>query len=921
MNQDLIKALLAIQKMQGGGTFQNYSISNNLGFNPAYQPPQYNNALSLSNYMTPYQTPQTEIGQNGFRYNPTLLQTTSSSTGQYIDPSNDSFNVENADIYSDPEQLRRMAQNQFTNTTTNNYDENGNAINTDPTQVNTTTNRSLWNPYTGVNLESALFSLGQSLNYEGDNKAANTFRGLSSAGKVLFGGSRTLLSGAGFQNRQNDVRQGFNETLYAPEQFTYMQEGGEITNAQVLTGAYLPDMGEGLVEVERNEQIKNSQTGAIQKAVGDTHENGGIKTTLPDGSKVLSDHTKIGAKNAKMFRNEFDLKVKATDTYAAIMDKYNKSIGFTKTVEEETKIIEKIGDQQQSSIEDETKDINMNYLAEELQEKQIEKEALKSTQDAAFEKIFAAQEKMPKKGKEDKMQEGGQYDENIQALAEQYGIAPERIMELLGSNNPQVSQAQQLLQQGAPQEQILQQLLDSGLSEQDAQQILVQATPQMQAGGTIDNLYTPNPYMLATYGNQSFGSANYLAGNVGTPEEAQQRIQSMQSLYPNLISTSGLATEVNPTNIGAFQTGYNAYADSYNVAVDANPILTAQQKQQLKDRVAQERFIQEQGNIRNTDNVLGNFTSSRGTFSVPILTTEERQQYPNLKFLGDAVNTDGTIKPEYADLTPDTQSYLTTTFKQAGAPSLDVGLAEIPVVDAVTAPANAEQARSVEQTQNVMDIARMPVDFILPPSPMQDVYKPSVSLTRIEPVKVSVEPNLIEADRQRQSATNSVSFLPDNQRAAVIASLLGQTQQTTNQAITAATVANAQAQTQADTYNAQVADKQQLLDAQFSQDYEAKAFSAQLNTERDLRNYFTTNNLQQRQNYADTRDLNLLNQLYPQFQTNGQQVFFNNAPLNLQAPIATSATSNFNYGNLTVEQRKVFDREIAKLAAKNTNAK
>ena len=78
----------------------------------------------------------------------------------------------------------------------------------------------------GVSLDTALFSLGQSLAfdknavdnngvplYQNPNKAAtgNILRGVGAAGKALFGGTRQLLAGKGFQNRNNQVNQNFYE--------------------------------------------------------------------------------------------------------------------------------------------------------------------------------------------------------------------------------------------------------------------------------------------------------------------------------------------------------------------------------------------------------------------------------------------------------------------------------------------------------------------------------------------------------------------------------------------------------------------------------------------------------------------------------------------------------------------------------------
>ena len=55
----------------------------------------------------------------------------------------------------------------------------------------------------GVSLDSAAFSLGSSIGYEGDKKGANLARGIGSASKLLFGAARQGLSGFANTNRNN----------------------------------------------------------------------------------------------------------------------------------------------------------------------------------------------------------------------------------------------------------------------------------------------------------------------------------------------------------------------------------------------------------------------------------------------------------------------------------------------------------------------------------------------------------------------------------------------------------------------------------------------------------------------------------------------------------------------------------------------
>ena len=74
--------------------------------------------------------------------------------------------------------------------------------------------------------------------------------------------------------------------------------------------------------------------GDVQKVVGETHENGGVKMQLDNGTRVISDNLEIGGDFAKSLRKEFDIDVLAKDTFANTLDKYTRKIGLKKLNEE-----------------------------------------------------------------------------------------------------------------------------------------------------------------------------------------------------------------------------------------------------------------------------------------------------------------------------------------------------------------------------------------------------------------------------------------------------------------------------------------------------------------------------------------------------------------------------------------------------------
>lgn len=794
-------------------------------------------------------------------------------------------------------------------------------------QYNENVQNKLYNPYSGINLETALFTLGQSLGYEGENRTANTIRGAASAGKIAIGGARTLLSGMGYQNRNDYTQNQFMQQLYNPEfSYSYLQEGGQVTNADVMTGAYLVQtpVGQPNAEIETGEVLKDGATGNIQVAVGDTHENGGIKVELSNGTKVLSDFTKIGAQKAKLFRKEFDIKnIKATDTFASVMEKYNKDLGWNKLIDEEADTIEEIANQEQSDIEATTKDLNLNHLSTKLQGIDVNKELLKPSQDEAFEKIFAEQEKLPKKQQE-KMQEGGQFDENIIALSQQYNIAPERVMELLqksGQAQDAQTQVTQALQQGVSPEQIISSLVQSGVPQDQAEQLVANGTnsqPVMQQGGVF---YTPSPYALPTYENQPFGSVDYLAGNITDPNVASQRILSQSDVLPYTLRASGLLTDDNQAaiqaaeNVTMFQTKYNEYLNAASAAIEANPNLTEAQKQELKTRTASEGFTPEVGNIKSVDAIYGNYTGSRGSFNLPLITQEEKAKFPQIKRIGDVLDDKGEIKSEYTDLSPETKDLIKKSVGKSGTAAFDIGILPIPTEETVT-PTTVDGQPVVIDTNRVnYSMPRIPQDFLLPPTAASPVFKASVSLSQVDPTKISAEPNLIEIDRQSQAAAQALAYLPDSQRVAAMSSILGQSQLAANQAVTNAEITNAQNRAQAQLYNAQVSDKQQLLDNQFAQDYEQKVFAGQLASERDLRQYLNDLNLQQRYNFGYIDRRNAFNEAPLRYKITGDGITFQDNGNIVSMPSTTFPTLT------AAEQKAIIAKRAAEEAKKAAKKK
>lgn len=457
----------------------------------------------------------------GFNVSPfTVPQTSSDYTFQYPNINNTPYSYNNN---MGEEYINRNPLPNFGN---NGFQYNPNTIDTSPIVANTQTqvnplaadagsgissyqeptyNQNFNNFDGGYSLENSLRIFGQGLGEHDANKIAmgGTLSALKSG--------RIGLGGYAFGKENKRVEDEYRRKLYEDNRaVTNLQQGGstkDLKNADIMTGQYLVENPNGgNVNIESGEQVKDNQTGNIQEAVGESHKNGGISVNAED-SKVLSDFTKIGAKNAKQLKERYNLSLKKTDTFAKVMDKVNKKIGIDKLTEEQAKAIEKLGDNEY--IKDQTtKILNEKLLTKQVEDSQEKLDTLKGAQNFAFEDIFALQEAIPKKGNGELINPDGskmeineskeaqgiqnyQQGGHIYELAKKYNISPERVEELMlqqggetmqeqAPQNDQVSQIIQAFAQATQQDpQVIVEQLQQ-LPQEEQQQALQQMVQQLQ---------------------------------------------------------------------------------------------------------------------------------------------------------------------------------------------------------------------------------------------------------------------------------------------------------------------------------------------------------------------------------------------------------------------------------------------------------
>ena len=215
----------------------------------------------------------------------------------------------------------------------------------------------------------------------------------------------------------------------------FFKEGG--TKEQIfkeLTGEYQYSLDEEDSEEEPNAEIEGGEyifdSRGVRKAEGKTHEKGGMPVKLEEGTKIISDHLKVGAEAAKRIEKMLDLPVRPNDTYATVIDKYNKKSGLDEINDKLEEFMDIMKKQKEDVKDKNTSNLNLDFINKKLYELAQKKKPLEKEREQLFNVVFQIQEmsKKQEEVEEYKKANGGQ----IASLAAKYGISPQRAAELAG---------------------------------------------------------------------------------------------------------------------------------------------------------------------------------------------------------------------------------------------------------------------------------------------------------------------------------------------------------------------------------------------------------------------------------------------------------------------------------------------------------
>lgn len=628
------------------------------------------------------------------------------------------------------------------------------------------------------------------------------------------------------------------------------------------------------VEVEAGEFVQNSGDGSIKEVVGKSHKNGGEKISLPNNSRILSDYTKIGAKNIETFTKLYDIKLKASDTFATVLDKYNKKIGLKDLEEEETDLLEKFEKNETSSIDETTKKINEDFLTQEINHLNRKKEALNKLKEEAFDNIFVEQEKIPKKGDGTKvLDEGGKPIEDKEMYQEggETGNSAEQIIQAYAQMSGQDPNAVvQQLQEMSPEEQ-----------QQAIQQMVValqQGQPQMQEGGKFKK-YQEAPIVVD---QPNFSFATQYSPIVPGYDVTGSSILNQ----PILSDVEYMQHYVPGKGYGQKMQDVEKTINTHNWYFDSEEKKKAFREAAMSDKADAQKPVGDFQKAYNDE-----------------LTQRAKKAGVSQEEIKNLINTVGFTGKGVQQLDSKFGAFTSSR------PLFNFNKTPEAIVEAPVEPGTDPQKVRRDLTKNIIYDQGLP--YLLPPSAPIAPYLQQVNLNRLEGQKGSVENQLQASENARQAAYEATRGLPPAQAAAIMANYLASSGQQDTQGIAAQEMQDLQNKARVEQYNAGQGDKEQILNEQLKKQYEREAFATLNVNEQNWRNYYDANDANRREISDEIKRRNIMNMALTNYQLNGSGGFdfVNQTPFQRQ-PVMSPAQLAF-YNSLTPEKKLEYEKAYA----------
>lgn len=684
------------------------------------------------------------------------------------------------------------------------------------------------------------------------------------------------------------------ESMMAEMQQPEMKEGGDFKKE--LTGEYTSEKEffkkgqEPVAELEDGEYLQKPD-GNITKITGDKHTNGGVELTeeqIPDGSKVISDHLKLGAENAKMLKQKFDVDVKASDTYASVLEKWSKKSGIKKIAEEQEDVIAKLEKQSETIIEDPqlntTTNLNVMFLQKKLGELEKQKAPLEKARQSVFDEVYSMQEANKKVSNDSsEMQMGGQYNgDMVIGYSKKYNLPEDKVRG------------------------ILEEYRNGGLAKYQDAGLKIGIS---NVGENINNSGMSDAQFFQQKAQERAVTGVAGKARTYTPEEKEAIKKHYSKFILDKASLESLKKSIDSDelvfNEGMLQTIGTGQALPIELQHKDNPSGTYgnQDEARINGYLYNETFKQKTGRNFNPNNP----EDTKLIYDVVIPALKEKGiDYKGAPFRGQKEDAYGNIvasEPGFIETTQakkvgsiDLDKFRTATSGQkqliadeygvpvaeleksavnpankflkltpqgiVAAPTADPTVSTAEQISAYTGDVNLETGVDTNVNGARKGVLLLPDQTPLMPGSMRPALKAERTYERIDAPRMSPDALIQEIRRQEQSAMEGISQLPDAQRAAATAQIQANTQAELNKVMSQTESQNMLAKTQTDQFNAQTQRVEEDYRVKDLQDYETKILTADWKTEANLRSYYNQLQKINNVNYNAVENVNLLNQAF-----------------------------------------------------------
>jgi len=218
-----------------------------------------------------------------------------------------------------------------------------------------------------------------------------------------------------------------------------IERAGQEDLPKLMTDAYTKELSpktgvEPNAEIEKGEYIMYPD-GTTQKAIGETHSNGGMMMNLPDGTRVLSNYLTVAPETRKELESNFDMKVSKKDTYSKVLDNFLKKIGYEKVVQEQEEAFEALNKLlNKKSIDRNTLAVNREFLSKKIFDIETKKQELEKYKKEMFDLLYNEQEdtkSLKEKNEDGEYKYGGLKRSKFEDICRKNGMTVEEGMRVL----------------------------------------------------------------------------------------------------------------------------------------------------------------------------------------------------------------------------------------------------------------------------------------------------------------------------------------------------------------------------------------------------------------------------------------------------------------------------------------------------------